>query len=623
MINFQKKIFFLYEVVYNESINELTKAFIPNNHPTSKEIRSRKVTTKKWLSESVKSVNKFHNDYYSYPISKLSFENGEEVFPLTAFTEWSIDEFEMRYYDYLNEKNREDTDINYKISLLDYRYMYYYHEENKSLAYFKIDYTDDDKVQFETTHHAQLITYNGKIKRHLKSSTLHYIVENDFEMMFCSFSKLDLKLNKFAYGIILSKDFHLRNPKSSYVVLSQEKFSKEEEEFFLTKINPTNIIIVNNEKQLKDESFIQNLSTHICNLTNFSSDYNSDNIFLKLFLEEIKLFNKKFYNFQNKYEFKFTSFSSSMKTMLKLLNQSKNSHNIKVLYTLENIEESLFSPIDDFAKSLYNFIIENSKKKKISFEFIIAIKSKVIINKDLEEKLKKFEEAGILLRFRSYKEIFSYSTIILIDDYQLAISCIKGDKEYIATRASSDIGKLKKEYNKQKSYSKFLSTILEKNYALNGTYYMYCYGSNNNLYTVKLMINGNDIDGEIISPYHTKYQGEVQRIYGDILLCTEYGIIKFKEENERDIIKIVSLIGDQVNGNKQPILIFAILSRIELEEQDREKIFSAMVDERYSPYEKGSFKLSLSLYDVMKPLLYNYEEIERKDLLIMKEDKNN
>ena len=70
-------------------------------------------------------------------------------------------------------------------------------------------------------------------------------------------------------------------------------------------------------------------------------------------------------------------------------------------------------------------------------------------------------------------------------------------------------------------------------------------------------------------------------------------------------------MGDQENGNKQPILIFAILSRIELEKKDREVIFSAMIDEKYSPYEKGSFKLSLSLYDVLKPLLYKYEEIER------------
>jgi hypothetical protein len=53
---------------------------------------------------------------------------------------------------------------------------------------------------------------------------------------------------------------------------------------------------------------------------------------------------------------------------------------------------------------------------------------------------------------------------------------------------------------------------------------------------------------------------------------------------------------------------------VELEEKDREAIFLAMVDKKHSPYEKGSFKLSLSLYEVLKPLLYKYEEIERKQV---------
>jgi len=612
MVDLQKKINFLFHVVYNESLNELTKAFYPKSHPSLKEIRSRKVTIKKWLAEPVKSVNKFHNEYYNYPISKFSFLNGEEVFPLTAFTEWSLDEFEIRYYEYQNEKNSDIIDTNYKISLVDYHYIYYYLEAKQKLFYFKIDYFDNDEVQFTTSHHTQIITYKGHIKRHTKSSTLHYIVENDLEMIFFSFSKLDLKLNKYAYGIGLSKDFQLKNPKASFVILSQEKLSEEKEEEFQTKINPTNIIIVDNEKQTKEESFIKNLSTHIRDISETAINYKTDNIFLNLFLEEIKLFNNKFYNFQNKYEFQFTSFSSSMAVMLNLLKQSKNKHHIQVLYTLEDIDNSLFSPIDDFALSLYAFIVDNSKKKKISFEFVIALRSKVVIDKRLEDKFQEFEEAGISLRFRNYRDVFSYSTLILVDKYNLAVSCIKGEKDYIATKYSTDINKLKKEYTKQRSYAKFLHNILEKNYILNGTYYMYSYGSNNDLYIDKLTIDGENINGIILTHNNLRYQGKVHRIYEDVLLCTEYGIMKFKKEYERNIIKIVSIMADQENGNRQSIIIFAILSRVELEEQDREAIFSAMVDKECSPYEKGSFKLSLSLYETLRPLLFKYEKIERE-----------
>ena len=615
MVDLQKKINFLFHVVYNESYNELTKAFIPKNYPSLKEIRSRKVTIKKWLAKPVKSVNKFYNEYYNYPISEFYFLNGEEVFPLTAFTEWSLDEFEIRYYEYQNEKNSNMTDNNnYKISLVDYHYIYYYLEAKKRLSYFKIDYFDNDEVQFTTFHNTQIITYKGHIKRHTKSSILHYIVENDFEMMFFSFSKLDLKLNKYAYGIGLSKDFQLKNPKASFVILSQEKLSEEKKEEFQTKINPTNIIIVDNEKQTKEESFIKNLSTHIREISEISFNYKTKNIFLNLFLEEIKLFNNKFYNFQNKYEFQFTSFSSSMAVMLNLLRESKDQNHIQVLYTLENIDNSLFSPIDDLALSLYAFIVDNSKKKKISFEFVIALSSRVVIDKKLKTKFQEFEEAGISLRFRNYRDIFSYSTLILVDKYKLAVSCIKGENEYITTKSSTDINKLKKEYTKQRSYAKFLHNILEKNYILNGTYYMYSYGSNNDLYIEKLAIDGENINGIILTHNNLRYQGKIHRIYEDILLCTEYGIIKFKKEYEHNIIKIVSILADQENGNRQPLIMFAILSRVELEEQDRDDIFSVMVDKECSPHEKSSFQLSLSLYETLRPLLFKYERIEREGL---------
>lgn len=621
MVELQKKINFLYHVLYNESLNELTKAFIPNNYPTLKEIRSRKVTVKKWLSESVKSVNKFYSDYYDYPVSKFYFENSEEVFPLIAFTEWSIDDFEMRYYEYQDEQNKDIKDRNYKVPLENYSYIYYYLEGNTNLAYFKIEYFDNDKVEFKTTHHTQIITYTGEITRHSESSTLHYIVENNLEMMFFSFNKLDLKLKNYAYGIGLSKDFQLKNPKASYVILSKEKLSEEEERLFQTKINPTNILVADNKKQFQDESFIENLSTHICSLAKLSTTYPNNDIFLNLFLEELRRFNKKFYNFQNKFEFKLTSFSSSMQVILNLLDQSQTKHHVKVLYTLESIDESLFSSIDELGISLYNFIIEKSISEKVSFDFIVALKHKIVINENLKNKFKKLEEAGVSLRFRTYRDIFSYSTLILVDNNKLAISCIKGEDEFNVTRSSSTISKLKNEYNKQRNYAKFLHTILEKNYLLNGTYYMYSYGSNNNFDIEELTIDGNRIEGVLSNHYNPnrqgnihKYQGSIHRIYGNILFCTEYGIIKFKKEDERNIIKIVSLTSDQENGNRQPIILFAILSRIKIEEEDIDAIFSAMIDKKDSSYEKASFKISLSFHEILRPLLFKYEKIEREEL---------
>ncbi len=167
---------------------------------------------------------------------------------------------------------------------------------------------------------------------------------------------------------------------------------------------------------------------------------------------------------------------------------------------------------------------------------------------------------------------------------------------------------------KQRKYASFLQTILEKNSALNGTYYMYCYGSNNALHTEKIFIDGDTIKGVVTSRYDAQYEGKIYKIYGDIIFCTEYGVIKFKEEEEKKVIKIIPLLGNQHHTNK-PIVLFAILSRVEIDDKDRESIFLAMIDKDNSPYERASFNVSLSIDEILRPLLHKYEEIERKQLL--------
>ena len=54
------------------------------------------------------------------------------------------------------------------------------------------------------------------------------------------------------------------------------------------------------------------------------------------------------------------------------------------------------------------------------------------------------------------------------------------------------------------------------------------------------------------------------------------------------------------------MMLFAILSKVELDEEDRETIFSTLVDQENSPYEKASFQLSLHIDAVLKPFLQKY-----------------
>jgi len=101
-----------------------------------------------------------------------------------------------------------------------------------------------------------------------------------------------------------------------------------------TKINSSNITIVNNEKKSIEVSFIDNLSQHIRDLKSCIDTYHSKNIFLSLFLEEFNLFYNKFDQFYNKYEYQFSYFSKSMIKMLNLLqNTACKTSSSNCLYT--------------------------------------------------------------------------------------------------------------------------------------------------------------------------------------------------------------------------------------------------------------------------------------------------
>ena len=149
--------------------------------------------------------------------------------------------------------------------------------------------------------------------------------------------------------------------------------------------------------------------------------------------------------------------------------------------------------------------------------------------------------------------------------------------------------------------------IIKYHYPLDGKWYMYGNGSNNILHFATFWIEGDSIDITLHSHNNRKYQGVVQRFYEEILLCTDLATIRFKKYDENKSIKIISLISDQHHGNGKAIMIFAILSRFKMEKKDREKIFSTLVDRKSSSYDKALFNLSLSVDEVLRDMIFEYE----------------
>ncbi len=102
----------------------------------------------------------------------------------------------------------------------------------------------------------------------------------------------------------------------------------------------------------------------------------------------------------------------------------------------------------------------------MSFEFIIIIGEKIVINRELRDKFREFEDVGISLLFRKQRDIQAYSTIVLVEDFNLlAIYGLRGEERYKITKYQTEVNKLKKEYEIQKQHAKSLQTILKEEYA--------------------------------------------------------------------------------------------------------------------------------------------------------------
>ena len=56
-------------------------------------------------------------------------------------------------------------------------------------------------------------------------------------------------------------------------------------------------------------------------------------------------------------------------------------------------------------------------------------------------------------------------------------------------------------------------------------------------------------------------------------------------------------------------------ARFPINQRDRDELFSALVDRKSSPHNQASFKLSLSIDEVLRPLLFKYEGVYKRDKL--------
>jgi hypothetical protein len=302
------------------------------------------------------------------------------------------------------------------------------------------------------------------------------------------------------------------------------------------------------------------------------------------------------------------SFSKTFELLLKNLEKSiLQNKKLKILYTLHNEDDSIFS------EKLYNYILNLHKNRIISFEFTVIISKKIVIDKVLEKKLAKFEELGLIKFKQESTRTLIFDSIVFINNSEFAI--IKKRNKNICTvynpKQKNKIRDILQQYNNEIKKTKNLYDVLYEKNSLNGKWYFYAYGDK--LHIMEIDIDRNEIEMTLINPEKRKYEGELYEKYDNIIFFTNFGLIKFPKY-ERGEIKFVSFMSGQRDGNDKAVILFAILSRWKLENEDIREIFSKLVDKESSPYEKASFKLSLELDGLIKKMIakYNLYETNKK-----------
>jgi hypothetical protein len=196
--------------------------------------------------------------------------------------------------------------------------------------------------------------------------------------------------------------------------------------------------------------------------------------------------------------------------------------------------------------------------------------------------------------------------LLFIESYELfAIFSLKNDREFTVTQDAIDVKKLKMEYEVQMGSTISLSEVLKKQKVLQGKHYFYGYGSKQILYVTTL-----EIDGEkaTFSLHEKIYEGEIYQMHDNILICSSLGLMKIHKRDEHKAIKIISFISEQHHGNGESIILFGILSRYLLKEDEIQNVFSRLVNTDESSYNKASFKESALIHEnAIRPLLYKYE----------------
>jgi hypothetical protein len=555
-IDFGEKIVYLYEKLFNRDKDKLIFYFSDQTLPPRKR-KSRKKTIENWLKGETGKPNGFKLSKFKISEYKLQ---GEVLFPIYAFQSWSIKTFKERVELYLSEKQTLDIPN-------EMRYIYFFDSIEKKLAYFKISYPNadnDSMIHLHSELYTSDMTYKGEITTY---NNMTYIsVRNEFDLMHYIFKnnvsvyRKELKV----FGVAQCVDAPTREPKSYLALLSSNMLSTDEERKLSHKLNFSNLMIADDFTHgcaVERDFFLENFSQKIYDLNRDINHYNiheelSNDMYFDIVLKEyrayIKLLEKSLYHNDYPIDHKRQSILFALEEMCR-----NKPSKATILYLLDSETMSIL----DSKNSIMEMQLKLVRKEKLSLTYLFIVQDLTLITQRSIEQIKYLQNNGIKVTLSTNAQSI-YSKILVVEKKDFAIYKRKNEhSDNHVTKNATTIEALSYEVEELSKSSISLDNFIAQHYPLNGKWYHYTFSKNKAFQTVQLNIKNSSL--QAIFPNKIN-EGSLLKMSEYTLLLMEHSVIKIQNINIHDHIFRVSIIGKEKNMYHRDVLLFGLMSREEL-----------------------------------------------------------
>lgn len=578
-LDFSLKINFIYENLFKNNKEKLMVHFFSESK-NEQERKKQLKTINNWLSGKSKKPYKFHLDRFK--ISDYSMPDGSALFSLAMFESWSIEAFRERVNEYLifQEKN----------SSLEERmkYIYYFDLDSECLNYYELTFPNVQKpyeVNLYSNQLANNMFYQGEMVEF--QSMLYLTVKNEFDYMQFIFENFATVLSQEVrvFGTAQCKDIFTRKPKAYMVLLSSSLLTKEEVQPYQHKLNYSNLIMAHPFKRqtVKERAFlVENFTNKIRDLAKDIEPYKEEKDFytklaLHTFTGYEKIAKKLYYN-----ESYFVSNKKSVKLLLfNSLAKEKNlkrheAPRVDIAYTLTPSNIALLEVDSPYFSEIFKEQIYLVEEHRLEIHYLFVVSECQLIT---HKVLKKLVELSKILPVKIVENPHPhYEEIILPQNQNFILYQTYNDEgRYLhITKHNKEKMEITREYQRRYNQALSLNEFIEQSYPLNGKWYGYSFGSKTDekqYIPIELTINNSEIVVNLPIGIH---YGKVEKHKEFTLLLFNNSFVKIQNSTLKDKIFRVSIISQELNLHHRDVLLFGIMSKEGLPQEEILKLLNAI-----------------------------------------------